>query len=253
MALSQDGASVSLVLPATLGSTLRLEVTALDPFLHRAVASVLLTVTSADSPPVSIPSFASFLPNAARTAAVLGWTASEDATNFEFCSSPAAIAALQSCGAVGAAGVEVTWDTVLGSAGPSDARRVFEEQVRDTTLAACNAAGCTGAGFGPLVGGLRWDPWAIDFDYLAFAFDAGGFRWTFAAVANLSAEPRSFVFRSGPPEEPDLRRLHGCGTVRSGGVCIGWLSPSQGPHDEVVTIVSTATGTPTTEHHITVR
>jgi hypothetical protein len=253
VAVSQDGASASFVAPATPGSTLRLQVTALDPFLHRAAASVLLTVASADAPPTSIPSFASFRPNASRTAAVLGWKVSIDATAFEFCSNPAAIPALESCSTVDAPAVEVTWGTVLGSAGLPGARRVFEQQVRDTTLAACNAAGCTGAGFGPLVGGLRWEPWAIDFDYLAFAFDFRSSRWTFVAVANLSAEPRTFVFRSGPPEEPTLRRLHGCGEVRPGGVCVGWLSPSDGPHDEVVTIISSAAGTPTTEHRITVR
>ena len=251
--LAPVGAGASLVAPATPGSTLRLQVTARDPFLHRAVAFVLLTVTSADSPPLSTPSLVSFLPNASRSAAVLGWEVGADATSFEFCSSPGAIAALESCATVGAPEVEVTWDTVLGSAGPPDARRVFEGQVRDTSLAACNAAGCTGAGFGPLAGGLRWQPWAIDFDYLAFAFDVRGFRWTIAAVANLSDAPRSFVFRSGPAEDPTSRLLHGCGTLRPGDVCVGWLSPNEGPHDAVVTIVSTAAGTPTTEHRITVR
>ena len=253
VALSPDGASASFVAPAIGSAPLRFEVAALDPFLHRATAAVLLTVTSANAPPVGTPSLASFQPNASRSAALVGWEVSGDATSFEFCSHPAGIGALESCVAAASPDIEVTWDTVLGSAGPADALRVFEQQGRDTSLAACNAAGCTSAGFGPLVGGLRWEPWAIDFDYMAFAFDVRGFRWTFAAVTNLSDEPRTFLFRTGPPEDPTRRRFHGCGSVRPGGVCVGWLSPSDGPHEAVVTIVSSAAGTPTTEHRFTVR
>ena len=147
----------------------------------------------------------------------------------------------------------MSWDTVLDSGGSVNTRRVFTEPVRDTSLAACNVMGCTAAGFGPLAGGLRWEPWAIDFDYLAFAFDVRSTRWTVVAVVNLSDEPRNFVFRSGPLEAPSRLLLHGCGSVQAGGVCIGWLSPHQAPHDPVVTIVSSADGTPTTEHRITVR
>jgi hypothetical protein len=253
VALSQDGVSVSFVAPVLRRAALRFEVVALDPFLHRAADTVLLTVTFADAPPVSTPSLASFVPNASRSAALIGWEVSGDATSFEFCSHPTGLTMLESCAPAPSAEIEVTWDTVLGSAGPADALRVFDEQVRDTSLAACNVAGCTGAGFGPLAGGLRWEPWAIDFDYMAFAFDVRGIRWTFAAVTNLSEESRTFLFLTGTPEDPARSRFHGCGSVRPGGACVGWLSPSDGPHEAVVTIVSSTTGTPTTEHRITVR
>ncbi len=253
VSLVQDGARATFTAPSDGITPFRFQVTARDPFLHRASATVQITVSSADAPPVVIPSLVSFLPNASRTAALVGWEVGDAATSFELCSHPTPLRTLESCGTVASPEVPITWDTVLGSAGRADATRVFDEPGRDTTLAACNTAGCTPPGFGPIVGGLRWDAWDIDFDYLTFAFDVRSVRWTFAAVANLSDEPRTFLFRTGPSEDPTRSRFHGCGVLRPGGVCIGWIAPNEGPHGEMVTIVSSDAGTPTTEHRFTVR
>ena len=71
-------------------------------------------------------------------------------------------------------------------------------------------------------------------------------------MVNLSSSSRIFTFYNGPADDPQLQLLKKCGPLRPGGLCIGFQGATN-RHYEIVDIVSTNRGTPTTEHHITVR
>jgi hypothetical protein len=124
--------------------------------------------------------------------------------------------------------------------------------VRETSLKACNSQGCSAVGIGPLAGGLRWPDWDVDYDFFALAFDAGPAKWTIFGAVNVAGAKRSFEFYLGPPDDPLRTRVHRCGVMFPGAVCIFVLYPADA-HAEVTTIVSSASETPTVEHRIPVR
>jgi hypothetical protein len=182
---------------------------------------------------------------------VLEWSEVEGAASYRLCSRPAGGGTLV-CSVRADSFVDVAWDTVLTTPGSADATRVFTGDARDVTLEACGTQGCSLPGEGGLAGGLRWPAWDIDFDYLALAFDAGDIQFTIVGVVNNSQEPRRFELRTGPLEDPNSVLIHACGNVRPGGACINFLGIGD-DHFEAVSVVSTASGTPRTEHHLEVR
>ena len=248
--LKAKGADVTFIAPDIEGTVLALQVTVFDHFLHRASASVAVTVGTAPHAPALAPSLASFLP-AGNGNARLTWSGVSGASSYEFCSRPAGDPVAQ-CEPLAVPFIDITWDTVLEAAGAATDYRLFTTGARETTLRACNSQGCSISGTGGLSGGLRWSQWDIDFDYFALAFDFGRVQFTIVGVVNLSHKPRLFTVATGPASDPDRIRLRDCGLLPSGAVCIGFLGP--GPeHFAVVSVTSRRAGEPTTEHRITIR
>ena len=222
--LSADGASVSFIAPAADEETLVFEVTAVDPLLHPATATVSVTVEDSERAPEEAPGLASFLPGPSGSAEI-GWTGVSRTTRYEFCSHPPQLPALAVCRSSSTPFGASDWDLTLGSQGPETATRVFSGAhggARVTSLRGCNSKGCSPEGVGPLAGGLRWPAWGMDFDYFAIALDFGTLRFTIAGVVNVSGPSRIFTITTGPVEEPDRELIRKCGPVLAGLRCIGF-------------------------------
>lgn len=246
VSLATAGATATFVAPASVGSTLRFRVTIRDYFLHTASAEIAIAVDAANAPPRTAPTLASFLPGAGGS--ILGWESVSGAASYRFCAD-------NSCSATPAPEAAVTWEVVLGSAGAPDARRVLTGGARKTSLAACNSIGCSAPGDGPLAGGVVWPSWGIDFGYIGWAYDVpvAGIRFTIGGVVNQSGAARKFTIYAGTPSDPKARIVQNCGRVSAGGLCIGLLTPQQGGHGSLLTIVSELAGTPTVEQQVPIR
>jgi hypothetical protein len=256
--VTSSGASASFTVPNQAGESLRFNVTARDNYHHPATAEVVVTFDASTIPPTGIPSFAAFRPGSGSFAgsAALAWSShGEGIATYEFCTSTPFSPAPPSCSMLAASSAPMSWDTIVGAAGSPTDRRVFTTGARETSLAACNAAGCSAPGVGPLVGGLRWTAWDLDFDYLAMAFDvpSANLKFTIGGVVNIDGPARRFELWVGTADDPLQERIHSCGNVAEGAVCIGLLTPADGGHLDYLTIVSTRNGTPTTEHRIRIR
>ena len=246
VSLTTNGSTATLIAPDSVGSTLRFRVTTSDKYLHQSSSEFPLAIDSASAPPRLAPTLASFLPGASGS--VLTWEPVANAANYRFCAGT-------ECSIVTTPSAPVTWDVVLGAAGSPDARRVVTTGARSTSLEACNSIGCSTPGAGPLAGGVVWPAWGIDFGYLAWAYDvpAAGIRFTIGGVVNQSGSARKFTLYSGSAVKPLDRIVQNCGRVAAGGLCIGLLTPQQGGHGAVLTIVSELAGTPTIEQRVTIR
>ena len=238
-------------------AVLEFTVSAYDTYRHVDSATITVTFDASTGLPALQPSFARFQVGTGSLAggAALGWSPREDASSYRFCTSIPFSTSSESCSTQATSTAPVDWDTIVGTVGDPDARRIFTTGARETSMAACNAAGCTAQGVGPLVGGVRWPSWDIDFDYLAMAFDVPGtsIKWTIGGVANIDGPARRFDMYVGTAADPLQERIWSCGKVPVGGVCFGLLTPSQAGHLEQLTIVSIRNGTPTTEHRIRIR
>lgn len=246
---SSQGDTLRFTAPDTPGAELRFRVTALDPIGHAASVDVLVGIDATPTPPAGAPMLVAI--DASRTGeqAEFTWTLPGDATSVEVCTSGFTVDCDRSTAGV----QQIDWESVISTAGSPTARRIFTSGARETSAAACNAAGCGSATRGPLAGGLRWTPWDVDFDYLGMAMDSTTVRITIAGVVNLSDEPRVFTLYSGTEVQPRARVIRRCGALEAGATCLGVLLPTDRGHGELVTVVSTASGTPTTEHRITIR
>lgn len=256
------GASPVFTAPAS-ATTLEFQVTAIDQYLNTASDRVSITVAAGGGggQPAGFPVFssilpASFVPGAAAGTAVLGWDPVDGSSSYQFCTATSAVLLGSSCVALGDPSVPITWDTVLGSAGSAGSAtqtRVLSTGWRHTRIQACSSSGCSEAIDGPVAGGVRWAAWAIDYDFLAMTFDIAGFEFTFAAVVNVSGSARQFEIGNGPPSDPFQRQMGRCVGVSAGGSCFAFLDFSHGKQDRVVGVRSSRPGTPTVEHHLTVR
>lgn len=246
VAITGAGPTASFVAPASTGGVVRVRVTASDRYLHQSTSDLAITVVAANAPPAMAPSLASFLPGGGG--AVLAWTAVPNAASYRFCADA-------DCSTSATPQVAVTWPVVLGVAGNAGDRRVLTAGAKATSLAACNAVGCSAPGDGPLAGGVQWAAWGVDFSYLAWAYDVprAGIRFTIGAVVNESGAARKFTIYSGSPAAPRATVVRGCGVVAAGGACIGLLMPQQAGHGSLLTIVSELSGTPTIEQRVTIR
>jgi len=255
--LTTSGAEVSFVAPEIDGPPVELQVTVKDRFAHPAVASVSITTDESTEKPSGVPSFASFKAGSGSLAGgvALGWTEREGAANYEFCTSFPFASDPLSCERLATPFAAVDWDTTVTTPGSVGDTRVFTSGARGVSMAACNAAGCTPAGVGPLVGGLQWPAWEMDFDYLAMAFDvpAANIKFTIGGVTNIEGPARRFEIWVGDAADPLQERIWSCGLVKPGATCIGLLTPKDSGHLSHVTIVSTLDGTPRTEHQVRVR
>jgi hypothetical protein len=243
-----EGDTLRFTAPDAPGAELRFQVTAIDPIGHATSVEVLIGIDSTPEAPSGMPTLVSIDVTADGADAGFTWALPE-ATSFELCTGGPA----PGCERSTAGTLAIDWETVVATAGSPTARRVFTSGARETSAAACNAAGCGPAMDGPLAGGLRWIPWDVDFDYFGMAMDASNFRMTIGGVTNLSDQPRSFTLYSGTDTSPRARVIKRCGVLEAGEACLGLLLPTSGGHGTLVTVVSTAIGTPTTEHRITVR
>ena len=204
--------------------------------------------------PVIPPSFAFFGPNDAKTHALLRWRASEEVTpsSYRLCRERPLE---RVCSRLAAPEVAIDWGTEVASQPFPGQRLVYRsgEGQYLTSLAACASTGCSGGGFGPVAGGIRWPAADVSYDFFVMAFDAGSLRFTIWGITNLSSMPRKFTVYGGSAADPFARRLQKCGLVRTGAVCINFIGPFDGPHGEVVTVVAEANDAPTVEHRVTVR
>ena len=257
--ISGLGAGASLVFTApSSAATLEFEVTATDQFLHAASDRVSITVSVSGGVPAGFPVFssilpASFVPGATPGTSVLGWNPVASSSSYQLCSATSSALLASSCVSLGAPSVPITWDTVLGTDGSATQTRVLTSGWRLTRIQACSSSGCSHAVDGPLAGGVRWAAWGIDYDVLAMTFDIAGFEFTFAAVVNISGPARQFELGNGPPEDPFQRQMGRCLGLGPNGACFAFLDFNDGKQDRVVGIRSSRPGTPTVEHHITVR
>ena len=249
--IESAGATATFTAPAATPAPIVLQATAYDRFLANHSVNVAITVDPEASASGVAPSLASFLAGSGGHA-LLAWSEVDGATGYRLCLRTLGSTAAPACSERVEPFAEVAWDTVVTVAGPADATRVFTEGAREATLEACGNRGCSLPGEGGFAGGLRWTPWQIDFDYLALAFDSGNLQFTIVGVVNNSDEPRRFELRTGPLDDPNSVLIHDCGTVRPGGTCINFLGYGD-DHFEAVSVVSTANGTPRTEHHVEVR
>jgi len=249
----QSSGLVATFQAPTTNATLAFQVRVFDQFLHEATASVAVTVGSATSAPNQAPSLKSFLGSAEGGAnAQLTWSEVPGALQYELCSRPAGSAAAFACQDLQTTVVDVTWDTVVGTAPVPGELRVFTSGGRETALRGCNALGCSLNGTGGITGGLRWPAANVDFDYFVLAFDTPTLKFTVAGVVNVSGAPRSFNLNTGPVDDPSQERIRSCGTLQPGAACLGFLGPSE-QHFEYVDVTSRASGAPSTEHRIKVR
>ena len=257
--ISGLGAGASQVFTApSSAATLEFEVTATDQFLHAASDRVSITVSASGGVPAGFPVFssilpASFVPGATPGTSVLGWNPVAGSSSYELCSATSSALLASSCVSLAAPSVPITWDTVLGTAGSATQTRVLTSGWRLTRIQACSSSGCSQSVDRPLAGGVRWAAWGIDYDVLAMTFDIAGFEFTFAAVVNISGPARQFELSNGPPGDPFQRRMGRCLGLGPGGACFAFLDFNDGKQDRVVGIRSSRPGTPTVEHHITVR
>ena len=249
--IEAQGATATFRAPASATEPIVLQATVYDRYLANHSVSVRITVDPSASVPAVAPSLASFLAGSDGHA-LLAWSEVDGAASYRLCSRVTGGNAEPVCSVRSEPFVDVAWDTVVTAAGPDDGTRVFTEGAHEVTLEACSTQGCSVPGEGGLVGGLRWAPWHIDFDYLALAFDAADLQFTIVGVVNNSEEPRRFELRTGPVDDPNSVLIHDCGTVRPGSACINFLGFGD-DHFEAVSIVSKANGTPRTEHHVEVR
>ena len=257
VALAVEGAEVSFTAPENAGPPVELQVTVTDRFLHRATATVSVSSDDSTEKPSGIPSFSSFKAGTGSQAGgvALGWTEREGAATYEYCTSFPFSSAPLACANLATPSAQVDWDTVVSTAGIADQTRVFTGGAREVSMSACNAAGCTKPGVGPLVGGLQWPAWEMDFDYLAMAFDVptAGIKFTIGGVTNIEGPERRFELWVGSADDPLQERIWSCGFVKPGATCIGLLGPKDDGHLTQLTIVSSRNGTPRTEHQIRIR
>ena len=251
------GSTIRFTPPENSVAPLEFSVEVRDIYRHFDIATITVTLDASTGLPVLLPSFASFAVGTGSLAggSALGWSPRDDASSYQFCTSIPFSNIPESCSNQVFPTAAMDWDTVVGTIGAADVRRVFTTGARETSMAACNAAGCTGQGVGPLIGGLRWPSWDMDFDYLAMAFDVSGtnVKFTIGGVTNISEASRRFDIYVGTAADPLQERIWSCGTVAVNGVCFGLLTPSDDGHLSHITIVSSRAGTPTTEHRIRVR
>ncbi|MBT5775540.1 MAG: matrixin family metalloprotease [Dehalococcoidia bacterium] len=251
--LAAEGAEVSFTAPEGTGPPVELQVTVTDSFGHTGEATVSVSSDESTERPIGIPSFASF--KAGTGGVALGWTESEGAATYEYCTSFPFSSVALTCTDLATPFGAVDWDTVVSTAGSADQTRVFTSGVREVSMSGCNAAGCTPSGVGPLVGGLQWPAWEIDFDYLMMAFDvpAANIKFTIGGVTNIEGPERRFELWVGSASDPLQERIWSCGFVKPGATCIGLLTPKDSGHLTHLTIVSSRNGTPRTEHQIRIR
>jgi hypothetical protein len=243
-----DGPLLLLDLPDDVGAELRFLVTVFDSFRHATSVEVLIGIDDNPTPPEQSPSLVSLRAAADGRDAVLRWTKPDGATSLEVCSGDR-----PDCSQTAGSEQAISWESIVTQAGSPAARRIFSGGARTTSAAACNAAGCGPATAGPMAGGMRWVPWDIDFDYIGMAMDLPGIRLTIGGVVNLSETPRDFSIYTGTPTNPLDRAVRRCGTLDPGESCLAVLGPNDRGHGSIVTIVSSAFGTPTTEHRVEVR
>ena len=239
------------------GAPLEFTVTARDRYHHRDIATITVNLDGDDGVPVLRPSFARFEAGKGSLAgsSALVWSPRDDASSYRLCTSIWFSTAPETCTNQATSTASMDWDTFVGTIGQPDVRRVFSTGARETSMAACSAAGCTDPGVGPLIGGLRWPSWEMDFDYLAMAFDVPGanIKFTIGGVTNIEGPARRFEIYVGTAADPLRERIWSCGNVPMNGVCFGLLTPSDDGHLTHVAVVSSRAGTPTTEHQIRVR
>ena len=233
-----------------------------------------------------------YVPGAPEGTGVLSWSEVENATLYEFCSTaieapePAedegdetdrfdefadaseAIQAIQAGQANQPAdaaptricstdfvtpSIPISWDELLDEPGSADAVLQLTGGWHTTSIRACNAGGCSREDEGPLAGGLRWDAWDLDYDYLVLIYDVSGVQFTFAAAINFSGTSRKFEFGNGPPEDPFQTTIGGCRSLGRGSFCYGYLDYNVRDQGPVVAIRSSRPNTPTVEHIIPAR
>ena len=257
LAFEAIGAELTFIAPEDPIDTIEFRVTARDSYRHLDTETIQVTFDDNPSPLILSPSFTRFqLGNGSLVGnAVLGWSGQDRASSYRFCTKEPFTNDEKSCADYASPQVAVDWDTVIATAGESDERRVFTAGVLETSMAACNAVGCTAAGVGPSIGGLQWASWQIDFDYLAMSFDVPrlNIMWTIGGVVNVETTPRRFEMYIGTPADPLQERIKSCGNLPAGGVCFGLLTPKDKMHLSQLTIVSSGKGTPTTEHRVKIR
>ena len=58
-------------------------------------------------------------------------------------------------------------------------------------MSGCNSVGCSDAGLGPHIGGIQWEHWDINFDFLAMAYDvpAANLQFSIGGVVKLLMIP----------------------------------------------------------------
>lgn len=253
VALSVSGASASFTAPGS--GQVTLEVSAYDRYLSRGVATVNVAVTSAPSSPPPTPSLQAITSTIARNASLLRYSAPDTADSYRFCTRPLG-GETTTCAPQRDSIASVDWSTRLTSGGRAGERTTLALDVRSTALRACNSVGCSSDGVGPVMGGLQWTPWGVDYDVLAMAYDvpAVGIQFTIGGVVNLASSPRSFRVSawSGAADAPTTL-LRDCGNVDPGDSCIGLITPSDRGHGMFVLIESSAPGTPTAVHYVRVR
>ena len=258
VALDADGASASFAAPAA-EATLEFEVSATDPYLHRAADRVEVVVTEGDGVPEGAPAFASFLPpriaaDGAEGGAVVAWTPVAGARRYEVCTAPAAALLDAGCAPAAAPSVTVTWASVLGAAGEDGATVAPRGGWRLTRVRACGPGGCSEAVAGPVAGGVRWAARDAGYDFLAAAIEQDGAAYTFVAVVGAGGAARRVEAGAGPPSDPFAVRLGECAAVGAGGLCYLVLAHAEGePLPAAVGIRTTRPGAPTIEHRLPVR
>lgn len=251
--LQKSAASITFVAPETVGTELRFRVDVYDRYMATASATVAVTVASVASAPSGTPSL-QLIGAGEQAQTALEWNALTGATSYRFCTTPTG-GGTESCTTQPSPAASVTWGTELTTAGSPGDTRVIATGTRETTMLACNSSGCSRAGVGPHIGGLRWAAWEMDYDVFAMSFDvpSAGVRFTIVGVVNLEGPARRFTLYSGTAQDPTARRIMGCGQVPAGGTCIGLLAPGDGGHTSLATITSERSGTPTVEHRVRIR
>jgi hypothetical protein len=150
VSLVDNGPEATFTAPESIASPLLFSVTARDTYRHRAQTSIAVTLDASTRLPALQPSFERFTAGsgAFEGSAALGWTPGDDASSYRFCTA-IPFGGAETCTSQSLSTAAMDWPTIVGTIGDADAVRVFTTGARETSMAACNAAGCTGPGVGP--------------------------------------------------------------------------------------------------------
>jgi hypothetical protein len=248
------GAQLSFV-AASAGARYVFRVTVADRMLHRAeapgrvrvmgepVAATTPPGPGAESsraasagnsgPPTGTLAFGSFL--AAPGGGVrIGWEGVWGATRFEVCS-VAADGSEPGCTTSANGTLGVDWTEVVTLPADLPIGVELRSGARATRVRACNEFACTAPAAGPVAGAVRWLERDLDYAYFAMAYDVGGLQFTIIGAVNLGNAARGFVLAASDGAGV-AREAARCGWVPRGGLCIGLVTPSDGPQGATASI-----------------
>ncbi|MBA01160.1 MAG: hypothetical protein CL752_01900 [Chloroflexi bacterium] len=252
-----NNSQISFKIPKNAEGTFELIVTVKDKFGKSDSEIVSFDVEEELFLPTTIPSFIAFDAKKIidKYESTFTWSNVEHAIEYKFCDYDFITKVYTNCFESDVPEITVHWKKKVLSPGREKELKQFYGNTRQIGMSGCNSAGCSDAGLGPHIGGIQWEHWDINFDFLAMAYDvpAANLKFSIGGVVNLEDEPRSFQIWSGTLSEPLKKKILSCGILYPGDSCIGLVMPDQVGHYSHISIISKSSRSPTTQNQILIR